>query len=245
MREKLTAFLVDDEKRSTTVLEDFIKSYCHNLEVIGKSNNPMEAVAAIKENLPEVLFLDISMPQINGFELLDLVKDVVNQVVFITAYEEFAIKAIKNNAVDYLLKPVSIKELLELEKKLIDNHQKNTIVNDDNTFKKENLVFLVNEGYVTDSVDNIIYLKSENNYTHVYRKEGKSLFISKTLKHFQNKLEENQFIRIHNSYLINIYHVKQFVKGDYVIMSNGEKITVSRRKISVLEEKINTIFKKL
>ena len=240
---KITAYIVDDEEKSVSNLEYFLNNYCSSFKVIGTNTSSFEALSYIRSLKPKLLFLDINMPKINGFELLKLIDDIDLIVVFVTAHSEFAIKAIKNNAFDYLLKPISIKELLSLEKKIIQK-----ISNDNNLdqpFTNQRIIFSLNEGHVVEDLSNITYFKSENNYTHVFREEGKKILLSKSLKHFEESLKNTQFHRVNNSFLINILHVKRIIKGSHVEMSNGVKIEISRRRINLLNDKINLMFKKL
>ena len=240
----LKAFLVDDEKKSLSNLENLIHQYCPKIHVIGSTQSSVEAVQLIKKSSPDVLFLDIEMPEINGFELLKLLGDTSKyKVVFVTAYNQFAIKAIKENALDYLLKPISIKELMEVEERLL-NVSKPLSTKDE--IVKDKIVISIHEGYVVEALENILYFQSESNYTTIIRKEGKDLVISKTLKHFENELLEHQFIRIHNSFLINSIYIEKVVKHQsYLMMKGGKKITISRRRMASVLELLKHNFKSL
>jgi len=240
----LNAFLVDDEKKSLRNLENLIHQYCPKIHVIGSTQSSLEAVRLIKELSPDVIFLDIEMPEINGFELLKLLVDTSKyKVVFVTAYDQFAIKAIKENALDYLLKPISIKELMEVEKKLLQVF-KSHLTKDE--VVKDKIVISIHEGYVVEALENILYFQSESNYTTIVRKVGKDLIISKTLKHFENELLNHQFIRIHNSFLIHSIYIEKVVKQEsYLVMKGGKKITISRRRMTNLLELLKHNFKSL
>ncbi len=257
MSELITAFIVDDEIKSISNLKNLIHKYCSKIEVIGSVQSPIEALDLINESAPDVLFLDIEMPKINGFELLNLLGDRIHfKVVFVTAYNQFAIKAIKVNALDYLLKPISIKDLLALETKLIVSKkadvihasQLNTLM--EQVFRKtpvKKLLLPSEDGHILEPLDNILYFKSENNYTNVYRCVGSVLLIAKTLKTFESQLPDNQFIRIHNSFLINISHIEKVAKhdGGYVVMKGGKKIAVSRRRMTNLQIQLKSTFTSL
>ena len=240
----LKAFLVDDEKKSLRNLKNLIHQYCPKINVIGSTQSSLEAVHLIKESSPDVLFLDIEMPEINGFELLKLLGDTSKyRVIFVTAYDQFAIKAIKENALDYLLKPISIKELIQVQERLFNVSQPSSTKDE---ITKNKIVISIHEGYVVEALENILYFESESNYTTIIRKEGKDLIVSKTLKHFENELLAHQFIRIHNSFLINSIHIEKVVKHEsYLVIKGGKKITISRRRMTSVLELLKHNFKSL
>lgn len=252
----IKAFILDDEAKSISNLRSLISAYCHEIEVVGYSQSPIKAFQLIKDSAPDVLFLDIEMPIINGFDFLKLFEDSINfKVVFVTAYNQFAIKAIKVNALDYLLKPISIKELVKTEQKLLkQSHTFNeksflTKFLSDVTKDKspEKLLLPTEDGIIIKPLDDILYFRSENNYTHIHCKDNVVHLISKTLKSFQNLLDSNVFIRIHNSFLVNVVHIEKIVRqdGGYIILKGGEKLLVSRRRMSNLQERVKSTFKTL
>ena len=257
----IEAFIIDDEERSINNLKHLIQNYCQNINVIGSHQSPLEAISQIKKVKPKVLFLDIQMPNINGLEFLELINDLELTVIVVSAYDQYAIKAIKLNVFDYLLKPVSIKELIEIEKKLLrlysnpsvekiqpdSQHLKDTKRIQNNNFLDQKIILPLQEGAFIESVSNILYFQSNNNYTSVYRITGKRLMMSKHLKYFEDCLDRSVFVRVHNSYLVNIHHVKKYCKqgGNYLVMNNDEKLLISRRKVTDFEQKLNSIFKKL
>lgn len=260
MAEKIKAFILDDEAKSISNLKNLISQYCPQIGVLGSSQSPIEAVKFIHEHSVEVLFLDIEMPLINGFDFLKLFEDSIDfKVIFVTAYNQFAIEAIKVNALDYLLKPISIKELINTEQKLlkvlrgneakhIENQQLVHLLTDMAKRKSiQKLMLPTEEGLIIKPLQDILYFKSENNYTYVHNTDGSSQLISKTLKGFESLLESSGFVRIHNSYLVNILYIEKVVKhdGGYVIMKGGDKLMVSRRKMTVLQEQLKSNFKTL
>lgn len=258
----ITVFLVDDERKSLINLKDLINNYCSSLKIIGTEQDPVKAIREIEKKQPDVLFLDIQMPNINGFELLKALELPNSKVVFVTAYDEFAIKAIKVGAMDYLLKPVLIKELLEVEKKLIkqvnfnereatDPLQKaplDTVM--EHVFAQqppEKILIPVKNGYVIEHLSNIIYLQSEGNYTYIHRNKGNKTLVSRNLKYFEKKLDETSFIRVHNSYIINIFKIEKIINtsGMYLILEGNKKVSVSRRKIAFVNERLGRLHKKI
>jgi two-component system LytT family response regulator len=233
----LKAILIDDEPNCLKVLEWELQNSCPNVEVLGLFSSGKEGLKALQQHQPDVVFLDVDMPYMNGFEMLELVPDIDFEVVFTTAHDEYAVKAFKINAIDYLLKPIDEDELQAAIKKVEDKQQtknkKSTIAADDprkNIIRK--IALPTFEGLVFVEVDQIIYCQSDNNYTKIFLKEGKDLFISKTLKELEELLGNYHFYRVHNSFVVNLNEIKNYVKADggYLVMSNEGKVRVSRSK---------------
>ena len=238
--EKLKAIIVDDELDSITTLNWELESFKDKIEVIATFQNPIEAIKAIKKENPDVLFLDIQMPQMSGFELLEKVQGYFSQVIFITAYDEYAIKAIKVSAIDYILKPIESTVLENCINKLSTVLSKDSMqeqlelllqqMNDANKIDKIALSTLQGLEFIKPS--SILYCKSDGNYTYVFLKENKKILVSKTLKEVENILTQRNFFRIHHSYLINLNFLEKYYRGKsaYVIIEGGTQIPVSRNK---------------
>jgi two-component system LytT family response regulator len=200
---------------------------------------------------PDLVFLDIEMPGGSGFKLLNNIKDIDFEVVFITAYEQFAIKAIRHDALDYLLKPVDPKELVAAVDKVKDAKYKKTLKKQyDNLLKNidpEQLVVKKISISTSDKihlieVDDIIRCESDNYYTIIYFKDGTSLLVSKTLKEMEQKLEEYDFVRTHKSHLVNMRCIMNFIKDEMmVLLTDGVKVPVSKRKKEKILEVINSL----
>ena len=238
---KIRAILIDDELACTETLAIELGAYCPDVEVIAKCNSPQEGIKLIENLKPDLVFLDIEMPWMNGFELLEKLDNIDFSVIFVTAYDQFAIKAFRVSAIDYLLKPIDKKELIEAIEKVKRLHP-NTDTNEQLQFLLENIkrqsdplpniALPTMEGLDFVAVKDIVYCESDNNYTKVIKAESKPLLLSKPLKEIEQMLSEYSFLRVHQSYLINLTHINKYIKGagGYVIMSNGDNVTVSRAK---------------
>lgn len=239
----LKAVLIDDEPKGMEILKWELENSCPEVEVMAMCETGKEGLKAIKELEPDVVFLDIEMPYLNGFELLDLVPDVDFDVIFTTAYDQYALKAFKTtSAVDYLLKPIDEDELKKAVQRV---HQKRdqrvalesldfSSYNGDREARAtmKNIALPTFEGLVFIDPKQIIYCQSDNTYTHIYLKDNKNLLISKTLKEMEEMLGEGRFYRVHNSYIVNLNEIKNYVRADggYLVMGNGDKVRVSRSK---------------
>ena len=245
--EKLTALIIDDEAGSIKALEWELELFKDRIDVIGKTQDPKEGVDLIGQMNPDILFLDVEMPGMNGFELLETIGDVDFHVVFTTAYDKFAVRAFEVSALDYLLKPVDEQELARVLDKVIS-------ANAGDHFQ-EKLEFLLKEMRKTDpdlrtivvptmesleflSVDDIRRFEADSNYTHIHLKTGKPLLISKTLKHLEKMVEGMGFYRVHNSHLVNVKYIKRLLRGDpgCLVMDDGTTVPISRgRKGELLD----------
>jgi two-component system LytT family response regulator len=254
----LRAIIVDDEAPCIETLEWDLKEYCPEVDVLATCRSGEEGLKAIEEWRPEILFLDIEMPGMNGFEMLKKVSSPQFAVIFTTAYDQYAIKAIKSSAVDYLLKPVDKDDLIQAVQKvktrlsMVDHDQltedvKNKVEEVFMQYEKltsvESVALPTSDGYEFVSVDSIVHCQSDSNYTHFYLADGSRIFISKTLKEVQHLLPESKFIRVHNSHLVNASHIRKYIRGQggQVIMSNGQSIAVARAKKEELMNWIDPI----
>lgn len=236
----IRAIIVDDELKSIENLIWELGSFKEDIKVIQTFTNPKEAINFLRESTVDVIFLDIEMPSIDGFTLLDRLKNNDDfAVVFTTAYSEYALKAIRKGAYDYLLKPISnlqLKEAIERVKK----RKSSTI----NINKLENILVEFNNqqikkriGVHTDGclnfieLNKIIYAEADGSYTRLVMEEEKDIILSKNLKDVTNMLGDKLFYRIHNSYVVNLQKIKKFFKTEaYLVMDNNKKIPVSRHK---------------
>lgn len=235
----LNALIVDDEVLGAKTLESLLKLHCPNVNITGLAHSVDEAEKSISVNAPDVIFLDIEMPFANGFELLQRFKNYPFEVIFTTAYNEYAVKAIKLNALDYLLKPIAPDELAAAVKKCEEKRSGTS-----NGYKNlEKIISTLSQkihkvpvpspdGIVYLDTDNIVYLQGDINYTHIHLIQGNKITSSKTLKDFEQLLPLKHFFRIHKAYIINLSYVSKYLKGDggEVIMSEGSSLEVSRNK---------------
>ncbi len=235
----IKTIIVDDEAKSASIIKLLLSKYCPQVKVLGIYEGVAAAKAAMKEHKPELIFLDIEMPNQNGFQLLEETRELDFEVVFITAFNHYAIQAIKANALDYLLKPVEIDELIQVVEKaerkikksqfLKFEHIEEMIKGISNKINRK-IALPLFDGIMMVEVDEIISLEADSNYTYVYLINNKKITVSRTLKFFEKQLEDNPFIRVHNSHIINLLQVEKYIRGDggTLVMKNGLAIPVSR-----------------
>jgi len=242
----LQILLVDDENDALEALEWKLNNYIDNVQVT-TCNSPLKAIDIINESKPDVVFLDIQMPEMDGFTMIEKVKNRDFNLIFTTAHDEFALKAIKVSAIDYLLKPVDKDELLAsmdkikvakkgdlLEDKLkllLNNLGENN--NDKINISADGKVYLLDK-------DDVVMLKSDKSYTTIFLKNEQQILVSKTLKEVEKKFQFSEFFRVHNSYLINLNHIKEYLKGlgGELIMTNGLTASISRNRKAELFKKL-------
>lgn len=248
----LRAVIVEDEKRSRETLSGLLKLYCKNLEIVGEAENVREGIGIIRQQNPDVVFLDIQMPDGSGFKLLEQIEQVNFEVIFTTAYDQFAIKAIRYSALDYLLKPIFPDDLVRAVNKAEQNKQVQrsnenikVLLENINLPQAESpkIILSTSEKINIIKVDDIIRCESDNYYTMFYFTNGKRLLVSKTLKEHEELLSEHNFIRPHRSHLINVKYIKSYLKSDggVILMEDGSKIPVSRRKKEYIMEIISNL----
>ena len=232
----LRAIIVDDEVDAIKTLQWEIKTHCPDIEIVGQHSNPVEALEAIRSTPPDILFLDVEMPRLNGFDLLSKLPRIEFEVIFITAYDEYAVKAFRVNALDYLLKPIISSDLTEAIKRVKQktksegNPSKNIQI--EKLKRSFNKIPLPNsDGIEFVFPHKILYCKSDGSYTYVIMEHKKSL-ITKSLREMEELLEEHNFLRTHKSFLVNLSHIIKYIRidGGYLVLSNGDKVAVSRRK---------------
>lgn len=253
----IRSVIIEDEEKGRELLFNLLSNYCPNVKVLDMADSVKSGLETINKHKPDLIFLDIIMPDESGFELLDHIKDMEVEVIFTTAYDQYAIKAIRFSALDYLLKPIDVAELQNALKKVED--KLNNKISQDN-FNESLKIFLENAnthphkmklGLPTQSgikfvtIENILYCKAEGNYSLIHFKENKEQeIVTRTLKELEELLTEFNFCRLHRSYLINLNHIKEYRRinhstdidgdGGCVIMTNEAKIPVSRDKRKIL-----------
>jgi two-component system LytT family response regulator len=248
----MKGIIVDDEARSRRLLHALCKEYCEGLEIIGLANSVSEAKKLIAKEEPDLVFLDIRMPIESGFELLKFYNnDFSFEVIFTTAYDEYAVEAFQFAAIDYLLKPIEIDELIkavEYVKELRNNSpqtEKFEFLQELLAAQKiEKIALITTDGFTFVNHQDIIRCEAESNYTTVILMDGTSHLITKTLGHFEKLLSEKGFFRIHKSHLVNLHTVRKFIKakkGGLVETVDGMKIEVSSRKREELLERLSNL----
>jgi two-component system LytT family response regulator len=237
----LTAIIVDDEDSSLSSLREKILRHCPQVSIIAACENAQSAISAIDSLHPDLVFLDIEMPVMNGFLMLQQLEFKNFQLIFTTAYDHYAIKAIRFSALDYLMKPIEIEELKSAvgragEKKAqhTPNHQMELLL--ENMLPKKSafqrLAVPTAEGLQFIKLHDIIYLEANVNYTYFYLSDHRKYIVSRTLKDFEEMLPTDIFIRIHNSYIINKDYAEKYIRGEggQVVLSNGAVLDVAKRK---------------
>lgn len=238
----IRAVLVDDEKNNIDNLQGLLEKYCPQVNVIGFAKNGKEGKVVINELKPELLFLDIQMPEMNGFELLQSLNRRDFEVIFVTAYDQYGIQAVKFSAIDYLLKPVDVDELkVAVEKAIEKNNSRKENFRLENLLsylqhkdkrKEHRLALPISKETRFVNPHDIIRCESSNNYTHFYLEGGEKIIVSRPIFEYEEILADYDFIRCHQSYLVNKLRVKSWVKedGSYLLLDDGTKIPVSRKK---------------
>lgn len=234
---KKRAILIDDESKSRTALGSFLSKYCPTIEVIGEAEGVKSGLELIESSNPDVIFLDIEMNDGTGFDLVHQLGNSKYEIIFVTAFNQYAIKAFRYSAIDYLLKPVNPEELIQAVAKLSDNSRINEIEQKlealmANKTSIQKIAIPSMEGVRLEEVDNISYCESDNYYTIIHLVNGERIVVSKTLKEYDKMLSDDGFIRIHQKYLVKLSEIKNYSKSDggFVVLTNGTHLTVSRRK---------------
>jgi two-component system, LytTR family, response regulator len=234
----IRAIIIDDEHDSRTTVANILMNYCNNISVVGQAANVNDGLSLIARKKPDVIFLDIQMPDGTGFDLLERIKKVDFQIIFVTAFDKYALRAIKFSALDYILKPVDPHQLIEAVEKIrkkplgfdeISQKLKILLRNKDG-FERMSLPTL--EGFKFVNIKDIVRCESESNYTWFYLNSGEKTLVTRTLKEYEEILSHLNFFRIHQSHLVNLKYIDRYVKGDggTVVMVDGAEVEVSRRR---------------
>lgn len=246
----MKALIIEDESQAISALKSELQLHCPEVIVIGEARTVKEGIEKIKTFQPDLVFLDIQLSDGLGFDILSAIEEHPFKVIFTTAYSQYAIKAIKFSALDYLLKPIDAEELvnaiskMKLIKKNDEVSRLEMLISSIKTPEKRKKIALqTSEGFSIYEVDTIIRCSAESNYTCVYFSNGKKILFSKTLKEFEELLEGSDFERIHHSHIINLNHLISFMNkdGGYVIMQDKTTLPVSQRKKTQLMERLNRI----
>jgi two-component system LytT family response regulator len=248
----MTAILIDDEAHCTRTLKWELEQQCPEVDVVGVCQSGEEGLKAIREMKPDLVFLDIEMPGMNGFDMLAQVSPINFQVIFCTAYDQYAIKAFKLSATDYLLKPVDSSELQAAVEKAsrktsaaVTQVQITELLSAMRHPGRElrRIALSTSDGMEFVDTDRIMYCESQSNYTNIVLEDGKKVLLSKTLKEVDELLVDFGFFRAHKSHLINLRHVTKYVRGEggYVVMRDGTAITIARSR----KEEFLGLFSKL
>lgn len=246
----MKAILVDDEERARRSLQTLLNMHCPDVSIIDQCANVPKAVLAIKQHQPDVVFLDIEMPEFSGFELMNFFDTVNFEIIFVTAYSEYAIKAFECSAVDYLLKPVQVEKLItavdKAKNRVKNSNMKQRLEVLQQNFQSDEfskIALPISDGLLFVEVNTIAVLQAEGAYTYVYLADGAKLLVSKKLKFFEDLLMlRKNFFRIHRSHLINLNYIKKYNRLDNAIeMDNGINMPVSKERKKEFEESFREI----
>ncbi len=237
----IKAIIVDDELKSREILSALVTKYCEGIKIEAEAHNVATAVRMISEHQPDLIFLDIAMPDGTGFDVLNLLEDIDPEIIFTTAYNEYALQAIKADAIDYILKPINISELQTAVQRATERILDKRNLDAARALLKHNrfanahpgkIAIPDNEGLRFIDIEHIIYLEAKGTYTELFCKDGNKYLSSKPLKEYESMLPPDQFFRAHHSYIIHLKYIQNYHKGNggYVTMTEGSVIDIAKRK---------------
>lgn len=242
--------IIEDEKKSREMLQKLIELHCKQLTVIGTAGSMKEGLELLKKQTPDLLFLDIELGDGTGFDLIEQTENKNFKVIFATAYDQYAIKAIKYSALDYLLKPYDVEELVNAVNKITDSISKISEIENIkfllSSFKKQDeqqtkITLPTGNAYEIVNIKDIIRCEADGSYTKFFLTGNKTYLVTQSLKHYEELLPEEFFVRIHHHHLINMDHVVRYLKEDsgYAVMSDNTQVEISRRKKELFMERLN------
>ena len=244
----LKAIIVDDEPYCCEILAAMLNSDCPEVDIISVNNNAKDSLTAIQKYSPDLVFLDVEMPRMNGFEMLEQLPTINFHLIFTTSYDQYALKAIRFSAIDYLLKPIDREELKKAVQKVKERIQVPIPQQLEILMQKlkqptapiNKIALPTMEGLQMIPVDIIISCESDDNYTILKTKSNKKVLVTRSLKDMEEILEQHSFIRVHRSFLVNLNEIEKYIKGDggYLVMSDGTSIDVARNKKETLLKKL-------
>lgn len=246
----LKAIIIDDEERARKMLESLILEHSERFEIVAKCANIPDGVLAIHEHGPDVVFLDVEMPEYNGFELLKFIKDVNFEIVFVTAYSEYAIKAFEVSAIDYLLKPIDEEQLKSALNKITYRKDQSTISSRLRLMEEikrgddlRKIALPMQDGLLFVEIKDIILLEAEGAYTHFHLSNGSKILVSKPLRVFEELLKSKDFFfRTHRSFLINMHCIAKYIKGENeIVMDNNYPVSIARDRKVDFEKHLRTM----
>jgi two-component system LytT family response regulator len=240
MKTRIKTMIIDDEPDAVNFIHSIIREYCPSLEVIGTANNAMEGISSIREKSPDLVLLDVEMPHGSGFDLLAQFPEKTFDVIFITAFNHYAIRAIKFSAVDYILKPININEFIQAIEKVADkrthsqepNRNIETLLENLASPMPARLAIPTSEGMEYINTREIIRIEAERSYCWFYLIGKRKMLVSRNLKEYQDLLNDRSFFRSHNSHLVNLEFVKKYIKADggSIVMEDGSQVPISRTR---------------
>jgi two-component system LytT family response regulator len=238
--EKIKAILIDDELNSLQNLQQKLEGFCPDVAIVAVTQKPEEGILLIRQHQPNVVFLDIEMPRMSGFRMLEELGEYDFDIIFTTAYNHYSIDAIRISAFDYLVKPIGIEDLQQAVERLSKSLNRQTKEKidilkkslSDNRSHEDKIAISTSEGIEFIPIKNIIHVESKSNYSKIFLTDNKSIMVTKILKDFEEMLVPYNFYRVHNSHLINLNYIQKYVRsqGGHVQLQDGTLIDISRRK---------------
>ncbi len=235
----IRAILIDDERKALAILKNKLERFCPNVSIIAETQEPKKAISLIQELKPDLIFLDVAMPEMSGFDVLAKIENPTFEIIFATAFDNYAIEAIKHCAIGYLVKPVDNNDLVEAVSKAIQNIedksalQKNKILIENlgiQTFQNKKIVIPCTEGLEFVQISDIIHFQGEQGYTNIHFTNRKPILSSHSIGYFSKLLENKSFYLIHKSHLINLNHIEKYLNEGFVILTNNYKLPISRNR---------------
>jgi len=236
---KISAILIDDERKALAILKNKLERFCPNVKIIAVTQSPKEGVELIKKLKPQLVFLDVAMPELSGFDLLAEIENPDFEIIFATAFDNYAIEAIKHCAIGYLVKPVDNDDLIETVKKAIFNIEEKSALEKNRllienlgatTFQNKKIVIPSNEGLEFIKISDILFFEGDNGYTRIHTVNRKAILSSHSIGYFNKLIENQSFYQIHKSYLINFSYIEKYLNEGYVILQDNHKLPVSRNR---------------
>ncbi|MCF8307385.1 MAG: LytTR family DNA-binding domain-containing protein [Bacteroidales bacterium] len=247
METTINTLIVDDEMKSLSVLRRMLQKHCPKVKIVGESRNVDSAIQAIETLHPDLVFLDIVMPDGQGFDVLEHVTYTDFDVVFVTAYDEYALRAFEFSALHYILKPLNYLSLVDAVERVIERQSRKYFEEKVEVFKQsinekpEKIILPTGNGLEIILIDDIIRLEADGNYTLVYLKDNTRKIVSKSISNFEKLLDELSFSRLHNSHMINLQYLVRYIKGKpgYVIMADEKHIYISAGRKQTFLDKLS------
>lgn len=251
MKQELTAVIIDDEAKARRIMEALLTESCPEVKVLASAEDVLSGIKAINKHKPDIIFLDIEMPGYTGFQLLDFFDEIDFEVIFTTAYSEYAVQAFQVSAVDYLLKPIQMDQLKhavekvgKFQDKISRKRERLEVLRENMDAHQINKIALpTSNGLIFIATEDVIYFEADGSYTNIYMADGNKFLISKKIKEFEVMLgNDTRFFRTHRSFLVNMLRIKQYIRHDgHIKMDNGSVVHLSRERKEEFNKLVNNL----